>query len=119
MRRVVQQQILDSNGWEGHKAWAFGLGLERLAMIKFAINDIRLFWSPDSRFTSQFRAGDLNTQFKPYSKFPPCFKACLSLQCCWLSHQSMSACKLMPVEPCPCCHCIACSTAACKSSSAA
>ncbi|KAK9785254.1 hypothetical protein WJX73_001244 [Symbiochloris irregularis] len=71
---VVEQQILDKNGWSGHKAWAFGLGLERLAMIKFAINDIRLFWSSDKRFTQQFKSGDLNTQFKPYSKFPPCFK---------------------------------------------
>ena len=66
--RVVEQQILDKNGWAGHKAWAFGLGLERLAMIKFAINDIRLFWSSDKRFTQQFRAGDLSTVFKPYSK---------------------------------------------------
>lgn len=73
-RRVVQQQILENNGWQGRKAWAFGLGLERLAMVKFAIPDIRSFWSQDPRFVKQFKAGDLTTKFKPYSKFPPCFK---------------------------------------------
>ena len=72
--RVVQQQILDTNGWKDKKAWAFGLGLERLAMVKFAINDIRTFWSQDERFTKQFKSGKLDTKFKPYSKYPPCFK---------------------------------------------
>ena len=37
------------------KAWAFGLGLERLAMVLFDIPDIRLFWSADKRFTTQVR----------------------------------------------------------------
>lgn len=55
-------------------AWAFGLGLERLAMVLFDIPDIRLFWSTDERFTSQFSKGELGLKFKPYSKYPPCFK---------------------------------------------
>jgi hypothetical protein len=38
-----------------HKAWAFGLGLERLAMVLFDIPDIRLFWSDDDRFLKQFK----------------------------------------------------------------
>lgn len=40
---VMQQQILNKNfpGGEGKKAWAFGLGLERLAMVLFDIPDIR------------------------------------------------------------------------------
>lgn len=53
--------------------WAFGLGLERLAMVLFSIPDIRLFWSEDERFLSQFEPGKIN-QFKPYSKYPPCIR---------------------------------------------
>jgi len=73
---VMQRQILDANGRDsnGCRAWAFGLGLERLAMVLFDIPDIRLFWSEDRRFTEQFREGDLGTKFKPFSKFPPCYK---------------------------------------------
>lgn len=37
--------------WQG---WAFGFGLERLAMLKYKINDIRLFRSGDLRFLEQF-----------------------------------------------------------------
>ena len=38
--------------------WAFGLGLERWAMILYDIPDIRLFWSTDSGFLSQFKFED-------------------------------------------------------------
>lgn len=53
--------------------WAYGLGLERIAMVLFSIPDIRLFWSEDPRFLSQFTQGEITT-FKPYSKYPSCFK---------------------------------------------
>lgn len=36
------------------KGFAFGMGLERLAMIKYKIDDIRLFYSGDLRFINQF-----------------------------------------------------------------
>ena len=39
-------------------------------MILFQIPDIRLFWSSDERFLSQFESGRIST-FKPYSKYPP------------------------------------------------
>jgi phenylalanyl-tRNA synthetase alpha chain len=55
------------------RGWAFGLGLERLAMVLFQIPDIRLFWSQDPRFSSQFQAGRIQT-FQPYSKYPACYK---------------------------------------------
>lgn len=39
------------NQWQG---FAFGLGVERIAMIKYDINDIRLCFNPDIRFLQQF-----------------------------------------------------------------
>lgn len=42
-------------------------------MVLFSIPDIRLFWSEDPRFLSQFSAGNITT-FKPYSKHPECYK---------------------------------------------
>ncbi|PIA49384.1 hypothetical protein AQUCO_01300300v1 [Aquilegia coerulea] len=71
---VVEQEILKKNGRVNNSAWAFGLGLERLAMVLFDIPDIRLFWSNDERFISQFTGGQLGVKFKPFSKFPPCYK---------------------------------------------
>lgn len=71
---VMEQEILKRTGLTDNVAWAFGLGLERLAMVLFDIPDIRLFWSSDERFTSQFSKGQLGVKFKPFSKFPPCYK---------------------------------------------
>lgn len=42
-------------------------------MLLFGITDIRLFWSKDVRFLSQFSEGSI-TRFVPFSKHPPCFK---------------------------------------------
>jgi phenylalanyl-tRNA synthetase alpha chain len=42
-------------------------------MVLFSIPDIRLFWSTDERFLSQFKKGEITT-FRPYSKYPPCIK---------------------------------------------
>jgi phenylalanyl-tRNA synthetase alpha chain len=41
----------DPEVWTG---WAFGFGVERLAMLRYGINDIRLFYENDVRFLRQF-----------------------------------------------------------------
>ena len=71
---VIQQDIIRSAGRGEQPGWAFGLGLERLAMVLFQIPDIRLFWSKDERFIKQFQSGEIDTKFQPYSKYPDCYK---------------------------------------------
>lgn len=70
---VIYQPTLDNANVSDKLGWAFGLGLERIAMVLYSIPDIRLFWSQDPRFLSQFKQGEITT-FKPYSKYPACFK---------------------------------------------
>ncbi|KAJ3265800.1 hypothetical protein HDU77_003820 [Chytriomyces hyalinus] len=73
---VMQQKILDDTGNSDKIGWAFGLGLERIAMVMFGIPDIRLFWSQDPRFLSQFDSHETKPviTFQPYSKYPSCYK---------------------------------------------
>jgi phenylalanyl-tRNA synthetase alpha chain len=44
---------IDSSLWSG---FAFGMGVERLAMLRYGINDLRLFFENDLKFLHQFRA---------------------------------------------------------------
>jgi len=39
---------------EVYTGFAFGLGIERIAMLKYGIKDIRLFFENDERFLEQF-----------------------------------------------------------------
>ena len=39
---------------EKYTGFAFGMGVERIAMLRYGINDIRLFFENDMRFLSQF-----------------------------------------------------------------
>eukprot|EP00088_Acartia_fossae_P069573 TRINITY_DN911_c1_g1_i6.p1 TRINITY_DN911_c1_g1~~TRINITY_DN911_c1_g1_i6.p1 ORF type:complete len:441 (-),score=75.36 TRINITY_DN911_c1_g1_i6:185-1507(-) len=71
---VMEQQILHEAGIQDKVGWAFGLGLERLAMILYGIPDIRLFWSQDSGFLNQFKDATHESviKFKEVSKNPQC-----------------------------------------------
>jgi phenylalanyl-tRNA synthetase alpha chain len=71
---VVSQPILNNASVPNRVGWAFGLGLERIAMLLYSIPDIRLFWSKDKRFLSQFSEQDVIRRFVPFSKHPACFK---------------------------------------------
>jgi len=70
---VIHTEVLAMADRADKRGWAFGLGLERLAMILFEIPDIRLFWTDDARFHKQFASGKI-TKFKSYSKYPPVYK---------------------------------------------
>eukprot|EP00041_Stephanoeca_diplocostata_P032601 m.1050539 g.1050539 ORF g.1050539 m.1050539 type:complete len:455 (+) comp24175_c0_seq8:231-1595(+) len=73
---VMEQQVLENGHADNKVGWAFGLGLERLAMVLYDIPDIRLFWSEDARFLEQFDENMPIRQqkFKPFSKYPACYK---------------------------------------------
>ena len=62
----IHSDILEYNNIN-KKGWAFGLGLERLAMILFEIPDIRLFWSDHPKFVEQFKGSEI-VKFKPIPK---------------------------------------------------
>jgi len=69
---LIHPDILEACNLKNRQGWAFGVGLERLAMILFEIPDIRLFWSEDRRFLDQFTNGP--AKFVAYSKYPSCYK---------------------------------------------
>lgn len=76
---LIHKQILTNCAKDPSRpgiGWAFGLGLERLAMILYGIPDIRLFWSEDPRFHDQFKdkTPDDKISFVSYSKYPPVYK---------------------------------------------
>jgi phenylalanyl-tRNA synthetase alpha chain len=48
---VLRMSGIDPERWNG---WAFGLGLTRLVMMRYGIDDIRYLQSGDLRFLEQF-----------------------------------------------------------------
>ncbi|OGL00144.1 MAG: phenylalanine--tRNA ligase subunit alpha [Candidatus Rokubacteria bacterium RIFCSPHIGHO2_12_FULL_73_22] len=53
---MVHPQVLRNVGYDPEEVtgWAFGMGIERIAMLKYGIDDIRLFFDNDLRFLRQF-----------------------------------------------------------------
>jgi len=54
---VVHPDVLRNGGIDPDKysGFAFGMGLDRLAMLKYGVNDLRLFFENDLKFLAQFR----------------------------------------------------------------
>ena len=72
---IMRNEILEKSGISNSIGWAFGIGLERLAMILYNISDIRLFWSTDTGFLSQFNESKTTAemQYKTVSKYNQCY----------------------------------------------
>ncbi|MEK7582602.1 MAG: hypothetical protein AAB452_01955, partial [Patescibacteria group bacterium] len=67
---VVKGAVLENFGVDPNEynGWAFGPGLERLAMASMSLPDMRLFWSQDERVKRQLKLGN---KYVSVSKYPP------------------------------------------------
>jgi phenylalanyl-tRNA synthetase alpha chain len=56
---MVHPKVLEAGGVDSEKytGYAFGMGIDRLTMLRYGVNDLRLFFENDLRFLAQFRAG--------------------------------------------------------------
>jgi len=66
---VVKGSVLKKLGVnpDNYTGWAFGFGIERLAIVSMELPDIRLLWSTDERVTKQLHLGQ---KFVEVSKYP-------------------------------------------------
>ena len=65
---MPKKTVLKKMGVEGYHGWAFGFGIERLAIASMALPDIRLLWSEDERIKKQLVLGQT---YQEVSKYPP------------------------------------------------
>ena len=65
---MIKSSVLSKMGIEGYNGWAFGFGIERLAILSLNLPDIRLLWSNDERVKKQLVLGQT---YKEVSKYPP------------------------------------------------
>ena len=63
---IVHPNVLKMNGYdpEEYSGFAFGVGLDRLALFKYGITDIRLLYQNDVRFLKQFDRKDEENEIK-------------------------------------------------------
>ncbi len=52
---MVHPKVFEAVGYEGVTGFAFGFGIERLAMVSYGVSDIRHFYQSDLRVLEQFR----------------------------------------------------------------
>ena len=55
---MVDPNVLQSSGIDSEKysGFAFGMGIERIAMLRYQVNDLRLYFENDVRFLKQFKS---------------------------------------------------------------
>ena len=55
---MVHPNVLKASGIDSERytGYAFGAGIDRLAMLRYGVNDLRLFFENDLRFLKQLRA---------------------------------------------------------------
>jgi phenylalanyl-tRNA synthetase alpha chain len=55
---MVDPNVLENCGIDSkvYTGFAFGMGVERIAMLKYQINDLRMFFENDVRFLNQFKS---------------------------------------------------------------
>lgn len=58
---MVHPNVLEMVGYDSTKlsGFAFGIGAERIAMLKYGVDDIRHFYTNDTRFLSQFHQAEV------------------------------------------------------------
>ena len=56
---MVHPHVFEACGIDSERytGYAFGAGIERLAMLRFGVNDLRLFFDNDLKFLAQFAGG--------------------------------------------------------------
>ncbi|KIL43788.1 phenylalanine--tRNA ligase subunit alpha [Jeotgalibacillus soli] len=59
---MVHPNVLEMAGFDSKKytGFAFGMGVERIAMLKYGVDDIRHFYTNDHRFLNQFNRSEIN-----------------------------------------------------------
>lgn len=65
---MPKKKVLSNMGLTGYNGWAYGFGLERLAIANMKLPDIRLLWSEDERVKKQLVLGQ---KYVEVSKYPP------------------------------------------------
>jgi phenylalanyl-tRNA synthetase alpha chain len=65
---MPRKDVLKNFDVTGYHGWAFGFGIERLAIMSMDLPDIRLLWSNDDRVKKQLKLGHT---FVEVSKYPP------------------------------------------------
>ncbi len=65
---MPKKSVFKKMNVEGYHGWAFGFGIERLAIASMSLPDIRLLWSDDARIKKQLVLG---STYQEVSKYPP------------------------------------------------